>query len=99
MRRIAVASTWAHECRMRSSSVNFARSSGDLRSLGSWFSSGIDGKVLTADERRWTQMDADFLGRRRRRIEPGDWSNRRFEPPAEVLEISYLRSSASVCGC
>src|SRR6266571_8545095 len=53
---MAVASTWAHECRMRSNSVNFARSSGVLRSLGSWFWSGIDEKVLTADARRWTQI-------------------------------------------
>src|SRR2546425_1137356 len=41
---------------MRSSSVIFARSSRVLRSLGSWFSSGINEKVLTADERRWTQI-------------------------------------------
>jgi hypothetical protein len=44
-------------------------------------------------------MDADFLRRRRsRRIEAGNWSKRRFEPPTDALEISYLRSSASICG-
>src|SRR5215204_3665933 len=39
---MAVARTCAAECRMRSSSVIFARSSSDLRSFGCSISSGID---------------------------------------------------------
>src|SRR6266571_4467805 len=45
-------------------------------------------------------MDADFLRRRRsHRIEVCDWNKRVVEPPADAFEISYLRSSASICGC
>jgi hypothetical protein len=44
-------------------------------------------------------MDADFLRRRRsRRIEAGDWNKRVVEPPTAAFEISYLRSSAFICG-
>ena len=42
MRRMAVAKTCAHECRMRSSSVILLRSSSDLRSAGCFSFSDIN---------------------------------------------------------